>query len=64
MILISVSALITLPVTYFFAGKWIVNFYYKIKPGVLSFVVRLTIALFIDFPSLQLTCSGSREYPA
>jgi putative ABC transport system permease protein len=44
-ILVSVSALIAWPVIYYLAGKWLQNFYYKINPGVFSFVAGLTIAI-------------------
>lgn len=44
-ILVSVSALIAWPVIYYYAGKWLENFYYKISLGVFSFVAGLTIAL-------------------
>jgi putative ABC transport system permease protein len=44
-ILISVSALIAWPVIYFIAVKWLENFYYRINPGLFSFVAGLTIAL-------------------
>jgi putative ABC transport system permease protein len=44
-ILISISALIACPVIYYYAGKWLENFYYKINLGILSFVAGLTIVL-------------------
>jgi putative ABC transport system permease protein len=44
-ILVSISALIAWPVIYYYAGKWLDNFYYKINLGVFSFVAGLTIAL-------------------
>ena len=44
-ILVSISALIAWPIIYYLAGKWLQNFYYKINPGVFSFVAGLTIAL-------------------
>jgi len=44
-ILVSISALIAWPVIYYYAGRWLENFYYKINLGVLSFVAGLTIAL-------------------
>jgi putative ABC transport system permease protein len=46
-ILVSISALIAWPVIYYFAGKWLQNFYYRIDPGAFSFVAGLTIALSI-----------------
>jgi putative ABC transport system permease protein len=44
-ILVSISALIAWPVIYFYAGKWLENFYYRINLGIFSFVAGLTIAL-------------------
>ena len=46
-ILISISALIAWPVIYYFAGKWLQIFYYRINAGAFSFVAGLTIALAI-----------------
>ena len=36
-ILVSISALIAWPVIYYFAGKWLENFYYKINLGCFQF---------------------------
>ncbi len=44
-ILVSVSALVAWPVVYYWAGKWLENFYYKINPGLFTFVIGLIIAL-------------------
>jgi putative ABC transport system permease protein len=44
-ILISIAALIALPVIYYFASNWLENFYYRIDLGAFSFVAGLTIAL-------------------
>jgi putative ABC transport system permease protein len=46
-ILVSISALIALPLIYFIAGKWLENFYYRINPGVFSFLAGLTIVVSI-----------------
>ncbi len=43
--LVSISALIAWPVVYYWAGKWLENFYYKINLGLFTFVAGLTIAL-------------------
>jgi putative ABC transport system permease protein len=45
--LISISALIAWPVIYYIAGKWLENFYYRINPGLFTFIAGLTIALSI-----------------
>jgi putative ABC transport system permease protein len=44
-ILVSISALIACPIIYYYAGKWLENFYYRINLGVFSFVAGLTIAM-------------------
>jgi putative ABC transport system permease protein len=44
-ILVSVSALIAWPLVYYWAGKWLQNFYYKINLGFFTLVVGLAIAL-------------------
>ncbi len=44
-ILVSISAIIAWPIIYYIAGKWLEGFYYKINPGVFSFVAGLGIAL-------------------
>jgi putative ABC transport system permease protein len=44
-ILISISAIFAWPIIYYIANKWLQNFYYRINPGVFSFVAGLTIAL-------------------
>jgi putative ABC transport system permease protein len=44
-ILVSISALIAWPVIYYLSGKWLQNFYYRISPGVFTFLAGLTIAL-------------------
>ncbi len=43
--LVSISALIAWPVVYYWAGKWLENFYYKINLGLFTFVIGLTVAL-------------------
>jgi putative ABC transport system permease protein len=44
-ILVSVSAIIAWPVIFYYAGKWLENFYYKIDLGIVSFVAGLLIAM-------------------
>ncbi len=46
-ILVSVSALIAWPLIYIVASRWLENFYFRINPGVFSFVSGLGIALLI-----------------
>ncbi len=44
-ILISISAVIAWPVIYYIAGKWLENFYYRINPGLISFIAGLVVAM-------------------
>jgi len=44
-ILVSVSAIIAWPLVYYWAGKWLQNFYYKINLGFFSLIIGLAIAL-------------------
>jgi putative ABC transport system permease protein len=44
-VLVSISALIALPVIYYFARNWLEHFYYRINLGVFSFIAGFTIAL-------------------
>jgi len=44
-ILVSISALIACPVIYYFAGKWLENFYYRTDTRLLSFIAGVIIAL-------------------
>jgi putative ABC transport system permease protein len=44
-ILVSISALIAWPVVYYWAGKWLQNFYYKINLGFFTLVIGLVVAL-------------------
>jgi putative ABC transport system permease protein len=44
-ILVSVSALISWPLVYYWAGKWLENFYYKINVGFFTLVIGLAVAL-------------------
>jgi len=46
-LLVTISAIIAWPVIYFIAGKWLENFYYRINPGIWSFVAGLVITAVI-----------------
>jgi len=46
-ILVTISALIAIPIIYYLAGRWLENFYYRINPGAFSIIAGLTIALSI-----------------
>jgi putative ABC transport system permease protein len=64
-ILVSISALIAWPIIYYLAGKWLQNFYYKINPGVFSFVAGLTIALGIAVATISYrVIQAARVNPA
>jgi len=45
MVLVTISALIAWPLIYYIADKWLENFYYRIDPGMLTFVAGLFIAM-------------------
>ena len=45
MILVSISALISWPIIYYIADRWLENFYYRINIGTMSFIAGLTVAL-------------------
>lgn len=52
-ILVSVSALISWPLIYYYAGKWLENFYYKINLGFFSFIAGLIIAMGIALVTIS-----------
>jgi putative ABC transport system permease protein len=52
-LLVSISALIAWPAIYYIADKWLENFYFRIKPGLLSFMGGLLIALFIAVSTIS-----------
>ena len=64
-ILVSISALIAWPVIYYYAGKWLENFYYKINLGVFSFVAGLSIAVGIAVLTISYrVIAAARVNPA
>ncbi|MFH0841915.1 MAG: FtsX-like permease family protein [Bacteroidota bacterium] len=52
-VLVTVSALISWPLVYFIAKRWLENFYYRIDPGALSFLIGLIIALGIALATIS-----------
>jgi len=44
-ILISVAAALSFPLIYYVSGKWLEKFYYRISPGLFTFLAGLMIAL-------------------
>jgi putative ABC transport system permease protein len=64
-ILVSISALIAWPVSYYYAGRWLENFYYRINPGAFSFIAGLTIALGIAVMTISYrVIKAARVNPA
>jgi putative ABC transport system permease protein len=64
-ILISISGLLSFPVIYYVSGKWLENFYYRINPGLLTFLVGLIIALGIAVLTISYrTLRAARVNPA
>jgi putative ABC transport system permease protein len=47
MVLVTISAIIAWPLIYYIAHKWLENFYYRIDPGMLTFIAGLFIAMSI-----------------
>jgi len=43
--LVTISSLIAWPVVYYWAGKWLENFYYRIDLGLFTFIAGLTIGI-------------------
>jgi len=52
-VLVTVSALISWPLVYFIAKRWLENFYYRIDPGAFSFLIGLIIALGIALVTIS-----------
>lgn len=52
-LLVSISALIAWPLIYFIANKWLENFYFRIHPGVMSFLAGLLIAIFVAIVTIS-----------
>ncbi len=46
-ILVAISALLSSPVIYYVSGKWLENFYYRISPGIFTFLGGLIIVMLI-----------------
>ncbi len=53
-VLVSISALIAWPIIYYFAGRWLENFYYMINLGVFSFIAGFSIALGIAIFTISI----------
>jgi putative ABC transport system permease protein len=64
-ILISISALLSFPIIYYVSGKWLENFYYRINPGLLTFLAGLIVAFGIAVLTISYrTLRAARVNPA
>jgi putative ABC transport system permease protein len=64
-ILVTVSGLIASPVIYYYAGKWLQNFYYKIDIGIITLVAGLAVALGIALITISYrVIAAARVNPA
>lgn len=64
-ILVTISAIISWPLIYYIAGKWLENFYYRINLGIFSFFVGLSIALGIALLTISYkVIQAARVNPA
>lgn len=64
-ILVTISAVISWPLIYYIAGKWLENFYYRINLGVFSFIAGLSIALGIAILTISYkVIKAARVNPA
>ncbi|MFZ0281101.1 MAG: FtsX-like permease family protein, partial [Bacteroidales bacterium] len=64
-LLVSISAFLAWPVIYFYAGKWLENFYYKINLGFFSFIAGLMIALSVALITISYrVIKAARVNPA
>ena len=64
-LLVSLSALISWPLIYYIAGKWLENFYYRIDLGMFSFIAGLSIALGIALLTISFkVLQAARVNPA
>jgi len=52
-ILVSISALIAWPLIYYFAGKWLESFHYRIEMGLAMFFAGLAVALAIALMTIS-----------
>ncbi|HUX95811.1 MAG TPA: ABC transporter permease [Bacteroidales bacterium] len=64
-ILIAISALISFPLIYYFSGKWLENFFYRISPGIFIYSAGLLFALVIALLTISYqTLKAARANPA
>jgi putative ABC transport system permease protein len=64
-LLVSISALIATPIIYYYSGKWLENFYYRITPGLFIFIMGFVIALGIALITISFrVIKAARINPA
>jgi putative ABC transport system permease protein len=64
-ILVAISALLSFPVIYYVSGKWLENFYYRISPGIFTFLGGLIIVMLIALLTITYrTFKSARTNPA
>ena len=64
-ILISISALLSFPIIYYVSDKWLESFYYRITPGLITFLGGLIIAMGIAVLTISYrTLRAARVNPA
>jgi putative ABC transport system permease protein len=65
LVLVTISAVISWPMIYYIAGKWLENFYYRINLGFVSFLAGLAIALTIALITISYkVLQAARVNPA
>jgi len=52
-LLVSISAVIAWPLIYFISNRWLENFYFRINPGVMSFLAGLLIAMCVALVTIS-----------
>ena len=64
-ILVAISALFSFPLIYYVSGKWLENFYYRISPGIFTFLAGLIIVMLIALVTISYrTFKAARVNPA
>jgi putative ABC transport system permease protein len=53
LVLITISALISFPLIYYVSNKWLENFYYRISPGIITFMAGLIITILISLLTIS-----------
>jgi putative ABC transport system permease protein len=64
-ILVTISAFISFPIIYYISEKWLENFYYRISPGIPTFLGGLITAMLIALLTISYrTVKAARANPA